>query len=298
MCRRQEPARVRCSNAATALCQPPLPAAAAGLGLRRALLNALLAAPRGDFDFIECTPENWIHVGGLDGERLRQLTSHHPLVCHGLSLSLGSTDPLDAVLLQHIGRFMRRHGAVLYSEHLSFCSDHGQLYDLLPMPFTEEAVRHVAARIAQTQDILGQRIAVENVSYYVTGLNDMTELEFTCAVLEEADCDLLLDVNNVHVNAHNHGYDAQQFIHALPAERIAYIHVAGHQDIPSGMKIDNHGDAVSTPVWDLLAASYAHAGVRATVLERDCNIPPYLELREEVLMIRQLQAQAARVRHD
>ncbi|MEG0186682.1 MAG: DUF692 domain-containing protein, partial [Stenotrophomonas sp.] len=234
-------------RASVVLPQPPLPAAAAGLGLRRALLQQLQDAPACDFDFLECAPENWIGVGGPAGDALAELATRHPLSCHGLSLSLGGSAPLDVQLLAQVGAFLEQHRVPLYSEHLSYCSDDGHLYDLLPIPFTEEAVHHTAARIARVQDILGRRIAVENVSYYLAPHPAMDELAFTTAVLAEADCDLLLDVNNVFVNACNHGYDADTFIAGLPAARIACLHVAGHLDEAPDLKIDTHGSAVIDP---------------------------------------------------
>lgn len=266
----------------------PLPAAATGLGLRRALLQDLRDAPAGDFDFLECAPENWIGVGGPAGEALAALARRVPLTCHGLSLSLGSTAPLDTTLIAQVGRFLDQHNVPLYSEHLSYCSDAGHLYDLLPIPFTEEAVHHTAARIARVQDLLGRRIAVENVSYYLAPEPAMDELAFTNAVLAEADCDLLLDVNNVYVNACNHGYDADAFIAGLPAARIACLHVAGHLDEAPDLKIDTHGSPVADPVWALLARTYARIGARPTLLERDFNFPPYADLRAELHTIRRL----------
>jgi len=175
---------------------PPLPPASAGLGLRRALLDDLLAAPAGGFDFLECAPDNWIGVGGRYGEALAALSARHPLTCHGLSLSLGGVAPLDEAFLARTRQFLDRHRVSLYSEHLSYCADDGHLYDLMPIPFTEEAVAHVATRIRQAQDALGRRIAVENVSYYAAPAQAMAEADFVNAVLAEADCDLLLDVNN------------------------------------------------------------------------------------------------------
>ncbi|WP_422508298.1 DUF692 domain-containing protein [Stenotrophomonas sp. GZD-301] len=275
---------------ATALPRSPLPAAATGLGLRRALLQDLREAADGDFDFLECAPENWIGVGGPAGEQLAELARRHPLSCHGLSLSLGGTAPLDTTLLLQVGRFLDQYRVPLYSEHLSYCSDDGHLYDLLPIPFTEEAVRHTAARIARVQDLLGRRIAVENVSYYLAPEPAMDELAFTNAVLAEADCDLLLDVNNVYVNAFNHGYDADTFIAGLPAQRIVCLHVAGHLDDADDLKIDTHGSAVIDPVWELLGRTYARIGMRPTLLERDFNFPPYAELRDELRVIRGLMA--------
>ncbi len=270
-----------------------LPAASAGLGLRRALLDELIEAPAGAFDFLECAPDNWIGVGGVPGERLAALAARHPLSCHGLSLSLGGPDPLDQDLLRRTRAFLDRHDVALYSEHLSYCSADGHLYDLLPIPFTEEAVAHVAARIRQAQDALGRRIAVENVSYYAAPFQALAEADFVNAVLAEADCDLLLDVNNVYVNAINHGYDARGFIEAMPAPRIASLHVAGHYDEADDLKIDTHGAAVKDGVWDLLAHAYRVHGVRPTLLERDFNFPPLAVLQDEVQRIRALQAQAA-----
>ncbi|MCF7749867.1 DUF692 domain-containing protein [Bacillus subtilis subsp. subtilis] len=283
---------------ASVAARSPLPAAATGLGLRRALLPALRQAPVGDFDFLECAPENWIGVGGPAGDALAELASRHPLNCHGLSLSLGSTAALDTGLLTQVGRFLDRHRVPLYSEHLSYCSDQGHLYDLLPIPFTEEAVRHTASRIARVQDLLGRRIAVENVSYYLAPAPAMDELAFTNAVLAEADCDLLLDVNNVYVNACNHGYDADRFIAGLPAQRIVCLHVAGHLDQAQDLKIDTHGSAVIDPVWALLARTYARIGSRPTLLERDFNFPPYAELQGELHTIRRLMSTHGSVDHD
>ncbi len=264
----------------------PLAPQSTGLGLRRALLDELQSAPAGDFDFLECAPENWIGVGGKFGDALEALAAKHPLVCHGLSLSLGGFAPLDETFLGRVRRFLERHDVTLYSEHLSYCADDGQLYDLLPIPFTEEAVHFVAARIRQAQDILGRRIAVENVSYYAAPHQAMREIDFINAVLAEADCDLLLDVNNIHVNAINHRYDAHEFLSRLPGERIAYIHVAGHYDEAEDLKVDTHGAPVKDAVWQLLGAAYAQFGLRPTLLERDFNIPPYAELVAELDTIR------------
>ena len=269
-----------------------LPARSAGLGLRRALLDQLIEAPAGAFDFLECAPDNWIGVGGPLGETLERLSSRHPLTCHGLSLSLGGPDPLDHALLRRTRDFLEHHDVALYSEHLSYCSAGGHLYDLLPIPFTDEAVLHVAGRIRQAQDVLGRRIAVENVSYYAAPYQAMPEIDFVNAVLGEADCDLLLDVNNVFVNAINHGYDARAFIDAMPTARIASLHIAGHYDEAPDLKVDTHGAAVKDGVWELLAHAYARHGVRPTLLERDFNFPPLAVLLAEVERIRELQAAA------
>lgn len=265
---------------------------ATGLGLRRALLGPLRAAPAGRFDFLEAAPENWMGVGGTLGEAFDDLAARHPIVCHGLSLSLGGTSPLDDTHLARLRQFLDRIGCPLYSEHLSACSDDlGQLYDLMPLPFNRGAIQHVAARIRHVQDLLGRRIAVENISYYATLLpagdpDAMRESDFINEVLERADCDLLLDVNNIIVNATNHGYDPLAFLHAMPGDRVAYIHVAGHYDEADDLKIDTHGATVSDPVWALLAAAYRRFGPRPTLLERDFNLPPLDELLDELDTVR------------
>lgn len=264
-----------------------------GLGLRRGLLKDLQAAPAGDFDFLEVAPENWIGVGGAHGAALRVLAERYPLSCHGLSLSLGGPAPLDCSFLQEVRVFLDHHRVEHYSEHLSYCSDDGHLYDLLPLPFTEEAVHHVAARIRQSQDILGRRLAVENVSYYAAPRQDMDEVTFTNAVLREADCDLLLDVNNVYVNAINHGFDPQAFLARIEPGRVVGMHVAGHFDESDSLKIDTHGASVKPQVWSLLAEAYARFGAHPTLLERDFNFPAFAELLAELQTIRRLQGEGA-----
>lgn len=246
----------------------------------------------GAVDFLECAPENWIGVGGALGDALQELANRNPLSCHGLSLSLGGVAPLHQTLLRQIRQFLDRHHVSLYSEHLSWCADAGQLYDLLPIPFTDEAVRHVGARIAQVQDALGRRIAIENVSYYAAPYQALSEADFITAVLDEADCDLLLDVNNIHVNAINHGYDAHAYIARMPTRRIVCYHVAGHYDEADDLKVDTHGADVKAEVWDLLEHTYQVHGVHPTLLERDFNFPPLDALLAEVATIRALQAKA------
>jgi len=265
-----------------------LPAASAGLGLRRALLGALQDAPAGAFDFLECAPENWIGVGGKLGDAFASLASRHPITCHGLSLSLGGPGPLDETFVGRVDAFLSRFDIRHYSEHLSYCSDDGQLYDLLPIPFTEAAVRHVSDRIRRVQDLLGRRIAIENVSYYAAPHRALDEADFVNAVLDAADCDLLLDVNNVYVNAINHRYDPREFLAAMPAHRIACFHVAGHYDEADDLKVDTHGAPVKDAVWSLLGDAYRRFGARPTLLERDFNIPPYAELLVELDTVRRV----------
>lgn len=261
-----------------------------GLGLRRPMLDELLAMPADRVGFLELAPDNWIGVGGRRRDALDELASRFPIYAHGLSLSLGGPEPFDRDYLARLRQFLDTLGCPLYSEHLSYCSDEGQLYDLLPLPFTEEAVRHVAARIGEVQDALGRRIAIENVSYYAAPHPAMAEIDFVRAVLSEADCGLLLDVNNIHVNSINHGYDALDFLHALPAERVVAMHVAGHYVEAADLIIDTHGAAVIDPVWRLLDAACAHCGVHPTLLERDFNFPPLPELLAEVDRIAAIQA--------
>jgi uncharacterized protein (UPF0276 family) len=258
--------------------------------LRRALLGPLLSADHGAVDFFEVAPENWIRVGGRFGRQFRELVERCPLVFHGLSLDIGGPDPLDLDLVRAVRALMNELGVSLYSEHLSWCAADGHLYDLLPIPFTEEAVRYVADRVQQVQDIIGAPIALENASYYAQPSAEMSELEFIKAVVSASGCELLLDVNNIYVNSINHGYEAGTFLRGLPLERVRYIHVAGHYDEAPDLKVDTHGANVIDPVWELLADAYSLLGPLPTLLERDFNLPPLPQLLQEVAQIRQLQA--------
>jgi len=269
--------------------QSNYPVHGAGLGLRRSFIDAVAGQLPAQVDFWEVAPENWIGVGGRQGRLFRQLTERYPFVCHGLSLSIGGPAPLDVAFLNRLKLFLDDHGIRAYTEHLSYCSDDGHLYDLMPIPFTEEAVHHVTARIRQVQDILERPIAIENVSYYAAPGREMDEIEFINAVLEEADCGLHLDVNNIYVNSINHRYDAEEFLHGLPGERIAYCHVAGHYDEAQDLRVDTHGADVIDPVWRLLESAFDAFGVFPTLLERDFNIPPLSEMLQEVETIADLQ---------
>ncbi len=260
-----------------------------GLGLRRDLMPALEARPPPEVDFMEVAPENWINVGGALGKQFRRFTARYPFVCHGLSLSLGGPAPLDLELLGRIKDFLDEHQIRGYSEHLSYCSDDGHLYDLMPIPFTEEAARYVAKRIKQTQETLERRIAVENTSAYAVPGREMTETEFIRSVLEEADCALLLDVNNVYVNSVNFDFDPVEYLRQLPGERVAYCHVAGHHQEDEDLIVDTHGADVIPPVWNLLDKAYELFGVVPTLLERDFNFPKTERLLEEVRTISEYQ---------
>ena len=264
----------------------------AGLGLRRALLGSLLSMDHDAVDFMEVAPENWIGVGGRFGKQFRALAERYTIGFHGLSLDIGGPDPIDTDLVKSVRSLMNEIGAPLYSEHLTYCAAEGHLYDLLPIPFTEEAVHYVVARVRQVQDIIGQPLILENASYYAQPCSELSESEFICAVLEESDCGLLLDVNNIYVNSINHGYEPFEFLASLPLERVRYIHIAGHFDEAEDLKVDTHGDDVIDPVWQLLAEAYRRVGAAPTLLERDFNLPPIGDLLTEVEQIRSLQQAA------
>ncbi|AUM14681.1 HvfB family MNIO-type RiPP peptide maturase [Ketobacter alkanivorans] len=262
----------------------------AGLGLRRAIIGPLSEQKPSQIDFMEVAPENWINLGGRFGKQFRAMTEAYPFVTHGLSLSLGGPEPIDVELVKSIKRFLDEHKISVYTEHLSYCSDDGHLYDLMPIPFTSDAVDHVVKRIHQVQDILERPMGIENVSYYAAPGQELSEIEFLKAVLEQADCGLLLDINNIYVNSVNHGYDPEAFLSQMPGERIQYIHVAGHYNEADDLIVDTHGANVIDPVWELLSKAYQLFGVKPTLLERDFNIPEVPELLNEVGIIRDMQA--------
>lgn len=263
--------------------------AGAGLGLRRSFMQTIADTSPKNVDFYEVAPENWMTLGGKVGKQFRALTERFPFICHGLSLSIGSADPLDEAFVREIKGFLQTHQIRRYSEHLSYCSHQGHLYDLLPIPFTGEAVDYVADRIRRVQDILEQKIAIENVSYYAVPSHELSEIEFFNAVVEQADCDVLLDLNNIYVNSINHGYDPEDFLKSMPGERIAYAHIAGHYVAKEDFLIDTHGAAIVDPVWALLGQAYALFGIFPTLLERDFNIPEVKELLNEVETIKNIQ---------
>lgn len=272
----------------------------AGLGLKRELIPQIQQLYQDTslhhLQFVEIAPENWLGAGGKALHDLAWFVERYPIACHGLCLSLGGPDPLNVAFLKRVKAFLQMYEIPLYTEHLSYCSDvhqgsPGYLYDLLPIPFTEEAVHYVAKRIQQTQDILGQRIAVENASFYAAcPISSMDEITFLNAVLEEADCWLHLDVNNVYVNSVNFGFDAHHFLRQIPGERIVYGHIAGHHQQSPDLLIDTHGKDVIDPVWQLLETAYSLFGTFPTLLERDSNIPPLTTLMAEVKSIAEYQA--------
>ncbi len=261
-----------------------------GLALRREFIDEMLLEPHSNCNFLEIAPENWLGVGGRHKNALESAVVSYPLVAHGLSLSIGSPAPLDNCFLTSLKQFLDTHRIELYSEHLSYCSDlQGQLYDLMPVPFTDDAVKYVASRITDVQQRLERCLIIENVSYYAAPAKSLTELEFLTAVLQESGCELLLDINNVYVNSINHQYCPYEFIKKLPQKRIRYLHVAGHMKQSEQLLIDTHGEPVSQSVWALLDFCYQQHGLLPTVLERDSNIPKLAELEIELNIIKQYQ---------
>ncbi|MBT0587499.1 HvfB family MNIO-type RiPP peptide maturase [Alteromonas oceanisediminis] len=261
----------------------------AGLGLRREMLDDVLQSMPSDVDFWEIAPENWMTLGGAYEKKLSRLTQAYQFTSHGLSLSIGSLDKLDTTFVNDVNRFLRQHSISVYSEHLSYCSDNGHMYDLMPIPFTQDAIAHVVERVERVQDIIQRPLVLENVSYYLAPGQEISELEFTQEVLKRSGCEMLLDVNNVYVNSVNHRYDAKSFISAIPAGKVVYGHIAGHYDEADDLKVDTHGADVIPQVWELLKFAYETHGVFPTLLERDFNIPPLADLIGEVKKIKRIQ---------
>jgi len=267
-----------------------------GLGLRQEFLNTLIDYEKKPVDFLEVAPENWIKAGGKRQYIFEKYILEYPMVLHGLSLSIGGMNKLNIPFIKDIKAFMRKNNIEIYSEHLSYCSDNqGYLYDLLPIPFTEESIKYIVQRIKQVQDIIEQPLVLENASYYATPNQQISEINFVNAILDESGCKLLLDVNNVYVNSVNHSYDPYKFIDQIPANKIEYIHIAGHYQRESNLIIDTHGADVKVDVFDLLFHTYQKHGVKPTLLERDFNIPPLLELLRETDNIGHLQKEAKKV---
>jgi len=255
-----------------------------GIGFRKDFAEELLNGSSLNPSFLEVAPENWMGIGGYWKKVFRKALDQYPLFAHGLSLSIGSPDPLDLNFLKGVKQFLRETNAQIYSEHLSYSKcDNAHLYDLLPIPFTEDAVHHVSQRISEVQEILERKIAIEIVSYYTPVAPEMKEIDFINAILNEADCQLLLDVNNVYVNGFNHHYDAQLFIDQLPMERVAYIHMAGHTQVSDTMIIDTHGESIIDPVYQLFEYTMKKLNRDVPVLlERDFNIPEMEEMQQEL----------------
>ena len=254
-----------------------------GLGFRRDLADDILSGALSPA-FIEFAPENWMEVGGKWGRTIRDAALKYPVTCHGLSLSIGSPDPLDDNFIYRIKEFLDTFNVKVYSEHLSFTkANNAHLYDLLPVPFTHEAVRHIVDRVKQVQDLTGRKLVLENVSYYTPVAAEMTEYEFINTIINEADCQLLLDVNNVFVNAFNHQYDASDFMKTMPLDKVAYIHMAGHEQVEEDLIIDTHGQPIIDPVYALFEETINKMKNPVPVLlERDYNFSQPDELKMEL----------------
>ena len=213
-----------------------------GLGFRRDIALDLIDSESDLPDFIEVAPENWMKMGGYWKKQFDRATEKYPLVCHGLSLSIGSVEELDYDFLKDLKLFLDEYNVSIYSEHLSYSKcENAHLYDLLPIPFREDAVNHIVNRIKIVQDFLERPLALENVSYYTPVASEMTEVEFIKSIVLESGCNLLLDVNNVYVNAFNHNYDTRNFIKSLPLDKVSYVHMAGHEQVAPDLIIDTHG---------------------------------------------------------
>jgi len=259
-----------------------------GLGLRVDHYEAILAE-RPPIDWFEALTENYLVPGGRPLHNLTQIREHYPMVMHGVSMSIGSTAPLDVEYLQQVKALAARIEPAWISDHLCWTGVAGKnLHDLLPLPYTEEALAHIVGRVRAVQDILGRRILLENVSSYVSFRDSrLTEWEFLRAVAQEADCLILLDVNNIYVSSVNHEYDAYEYLNAIPVDRVQQIHLAGHQN-HGGYLLDTHDHPVPDPVWDLYAAAVRRFGRVSTMIERDANIPPLGELLSELTAARRL----------
>lgn len=255
-----------------------------GIGYRKdfskEFLNSTILKP----DFIEVAPENWMDIGGFWKQEFKKVLNQYPLYCHGLSLSIGSPEGIDINFVKKVKQFLQETNAVLYSEHLTFSKvDNAHLYDLFPIPFTEEAIKKVVDNILQVQDILGRRLVLENGSYYTVLKSEMTEAEFINEIIHQADCEMLLDVNNVYVNAFNHQYNAKDFINQLPLEKVKYMHMAGHLQVNDHLIIDTHGASIIDPVYELFEHTCQLLPQDIPVLlERDFNIPSMQELQLEI----------------
>ena len=267
-----------------------------GLGLRTEHYEAIFEQPP-RVDWFEALTENYMLDGGRPLYWLERVRSHYPIVFHGVSLSIGSTAPLDLEYLRQLKSLVQRFEPRWISDHLCWTGVAGKnLHDLLPLPYTEEALAHVAARVRRVQDFLGRRILIENVSSYLEYRHSrLTEWEFLAALCERADCELLLDVNNLYVNSRNHGFDPLVFLDAIPPARVRQIHLAGHSQ-DGELLIDTHDHPVCDPVWTLYAEALRRCGPVATMIERDDHIPPLAELVAELDRARALAASALRAR--
>ncbi|MGF1684481.1 DUF692 domain-containing protein [Photobacterium minamisatsumaniensis] len=258
-----------------------------GIGLRSEHMNVLSQQPSHEsIDFLELAPENWMNLGGMKKEALDAIAEKYPLVAHGLSLSIGDTQPLNIDFIKQVGVFLDRYSIDIYSEHLSFSRDqNGYLYDLLPIPRHKENLMYLSDRINTVQDILQRPLVLENISYYYNYPGDIPEAEFFSRLVENTHCELLLDINNAYVNATNHSYDALEMIKGLPSDAIRYFHIAGHLKQDDNSLLDTHGKEVTNDVIEFAKEVIDHHGPRAMLLERDHFVPSLEELTDELTHI-------------
>jgi uncharacterized protein (UPF0276 family) len=263
-----------------------LPSLGFGLGLRKEHYNTIVDT-NPDVDWFEILTENYLVDGGKPLYFLDQICEKYPVVMHGVSMSLGSADPLDMDYLQQVKDLAKRTNARWVSDHMCFTGVDGiNAHDLLPLPCNEETIKHVSNKIKQAQDFLGRQILVENASTYITyKQSDMTEWEFTAAVAEESDSLILLDVNNIYVSAYNHGFNPLEYLDGIPAERVQQHHIAGHSQY-DGYIIDTHDHDVVEGVWGLYAEAIKRYGEVSVMIERDDNIPELPELLAELQIAR------------
>jgi uncharacterized protein (UPF0276 family) len=255
-----------------------------GLGFRKDISDEIFEIPEAHFPaFFEIAPENWIDLGGYWGKVLSKLSERSKITAHGLSLSIGSPDEINWSFLKQIKGFLDEYNINLYSEHLSYSqSENAHLYDLLPIPFTEDAVKHIVEKIRIVQDYLERPLTLENVSYYTNSTPELSEAEFISAIVQESNCNLLLDVNNVFVNAFNHNYDPKEFIHNLPLNKVSYVHMAGHLQISDDLIIDTHGEDIIQDVFDLYEMTLPLLNPVPVLLERDFNFPEMSSIIQEI----------------
>jgi uncharacterized protein (UPF0276 family) len=260
-----------------------------GLGFRRDVANDIINSEFELPEFIEVAPENWMKMGGYWKKQFDRATEKYPLTCHGLSLSIGSVEELDLNFLKDLKEFLDQYNVKIYSEHLSYSKcENAHLYDLLPIPFREDAVKHIVTRIKTVQDILERPLVLENVSYYTAVAAEMPEAEFISSIISESGCQMLLDINNVYVNAFNHNYNTKEFINALPLDSLAYIHMAGHEQIEPDLIIDTHGKDIIDPVFELLDWTIQKINPVPVLLERDFNIPELNALEGELTQLQNI----------
>lgn len=265
-----------------------------GIGYRKDFSDAFLESSILKPDFIEVAPENWMEIGGFWKQQLKKAVERYPLFCHGLSLSVGSPEGIDIGFVKKVKQFLEDFQVSVYSEHLTFSKvDNAHLYDLLPIPFTQDAINRVVENIKQVQDLLGRRLILENGSYYTVLKAEMSEEDFINEIVKRSDCELLLDVNNVYVNAFNHRYNAKNFITKMPLDRVRYIHMAGHLKVNENLIIDTHGSKIIDPVYELFEFTMRKLKRDIPVLlERDFNIPELSILQDEIDVLRKIKKNA------